>query len=216
MATIGDPEYIKECKALFICGTPFASTKGMDGLLTSNFKKAQELLKEAGYDGTPDRADALDRPEGADQPRAGRQIADGEGGLQGRHAVDGLADGGRAPRQEGPAQCRRLERVPDRLGRRRRDEPGVDGLSELVAATRRCSAGRAMPSWKSCATISHARPTRPSRRRSPRRCSCAASRSTPEIPVGEYVQPVAMRKNVKGFVDCAGAGVLEHRSHQVS
>src|SRR6187431_2956614 len=53
MATIGDPDYIKECKALFICGTPFASTKGMDGLLTSNAKKAQELLKEAGYDGTP-------------------------------------------------------------------------------------------------------------------------------------------------------------------
>ena len=53
MATIGDAEYIKECKALFICGTPFASTKGMDGLLTSNAKKAQELLKEAGYDGTP-------------------------------------------------------------------------------------------------------------------------------------------------------------------
>ena len=53
MATIGDENYIKECKALFICGTPFASTKGMDGLLTSNAKKAQELLKEAGYDGTP-------------------------------------------------------------------------------------------------------------------------------------------------------------------
>src|SRR6266576_1031395 len=53
MATIGDAEYIKECKALFICGTPLASTKGMDGLLTSNAKKAQELLKEAGYDGTP-------------------------------------------------------------------------------------------------------------------------------------------------------------------
>src|SRR5437660_2493229 len=53
MATIGDEQYIKECKALFICDTPLASTKGMDGLLTSNVKKAQELLKEAGYDGTP-------------------------------------------------------------------------------------------------------------------------------------------------------------------
>src|SRR5436190_3681078 len=53
MATIGDEAYIKECKALFICGTPLATTKGMDGLLTSNAKKAQELLKEAGYDGTP-------------------------------------------------------------------------------------------------------------------------------------------------------------------
>ena len=30
-----------------------ASGKGMDELLGSNFKKAQELLREAGYDGTP-------------------------------------------------------------------------------------------------------------------------------------------------------------------
>jgi peptide/nickel transport system substrate-binding protein len=30
-----------------------ATEKGMDGLLESNFKKSQELLKEAGYDGTP-------------------------------------------------------------------------------------------------------------------------------------------------------------------
>ena len=53
MATIGDENYIKACKALFVCGTPFGTTKGTDGILTSNAKKAQELLKEAGYDGTP-------------------------------------------------------------------------------------------------------------------------------------------------------------------
>jgi len=53
MATVGDENYMKPCKALFICDTPLATTKGMDALLTSNAKKAQELLKEAGYDGTP-------------------------------------------------------------------------------------------------------------------------------------------------------------------
>ncbi|HJZ44092.1 MAG TPA: ABC transporter substrate-binding protein [Hyphomicrobiaceae bacterium] len=52
-AVIGDPDYYKVCKALFVCGTPLSSEKGMEGLLESNFKKAQELLKEAGYDGTP-------------------------------------------------------------------------------------------------------------------------------------------------------------------
>jgi len=52
-AVIGDKQYYKTCKALFVCGTPLASDKGMDGLLESNFAKAQELLKEAGYDGTP-------------------------------------------------------------------------------------------------------------------------------------------------------------------
>jgi peptide/nickel transport system substrate-binding protein len=52
-AVVGDPKYYKACKSYFPCGTPFSTEKGMDGLLGSNFKKAQELLKEAGYDGTP-------------------------------------------------------------------------------------------------------------------------------------------------------------------
>jgi peptide/nickel transport system substrate-binding protein len=52
-ATIGNPEYYKECKAMFPCGTPMASEKGMEKFLNSDFKRAQELLKEANYDGTP-------------------------------------------------------------------------------------------------------------------------------------------------------------------
>jgi len=52
-AVIGDPAYYKVCKALFPCGTPLESLKGMDGFLDSNFEKAKALLKEAGYDGTP-------------------------------------------------------------------------------------------------------------------------------------------------------------------
>jgi peptide/nickel transport system substrate-binding protein len=52
-ATIGDPEFYKLCKSYFPCGTALSTGKGMDGLLESNFTKAQALLKEAGYDGTP-------------------------------------------------------------------------------------------------------------------------------------------------------------------
>jgi peptide/nickel transport system substrate-binding protein len=52
-AVIGDPAYYKVCKAMFVCGTPFESTKGMDGRLDSNFDRAKALLREAGYDGTP-------------------------------------------------------------------------------------------------------------------------------------------------------------------
>jgi peptide/nickel transport system substrate-binding protein len=52
-ATIGDPEYYKVCKAMFVCGTPLATEKGMADKLESNFAKARELLKEANYDGTP-------------------------------------------------------------------------------------------------------------------------------------------------------------------
>jgi peptide/nickel transport system substrate-binding protein len=50
---IGDPKYYKVCKAMFICGTPLATEAGFEDKLDSNFKKARELVKEAGYDGTP-------------------------------------------------------------------------------------------------------------------------------------------------------------------
>jgi peptide/nickel transport system substrate-binding protein len=52
-ATIGNPDYYKTCKAMFVCGSPLASEKGMEDKLTSNFQKAQALLKEANYDGSP-------------------------------------------------------------------------------------------------------------------------------------------------------------------
>jgi peptide/nickel transport system substrate-binding protein len=50
---IGNAEYYKECKAMFICGTSLATEKGMEDKFTSNFAKAKELLAAGGYDGTP-------------------------------------------------------------------------------------------------------------------------------------------------------------------
>jgi peptide/nickel transport system substrate-binding protein len=52
-AAIGNSDYYKPCKSMYPCGTPLSTTKGMDGLLESNFPKARALLKEGGYDGTP-------------------------------------------------------------------------------------------------------------------------------------------------------------------
>ena len=50
---VGNPKYAKECKALFACDAPNSSIKGWEDKLTSNAAKSRELLKEAGYDGTP-------------------------------------------------------------------------------------------------------------------------------------------------------------------
>ena len=52
-ATIGNPKYYKVCKAPFVCGTPLASDAGMKDVLNGDTAKAKQLLKEAGYDGTP-------------------------------------------------------------------------------------------------------------------------------------------------------------------
>ena len=52
-AVIGNPTYYKTCAALFGCDAPYASQEGAEISVKANPKKAQELLKEAGYDGTP-------------------------------------------------------------------------------------------------------------------------------------------------------------------
>ena len=52
-ATIGNPDYYKTCRSFYVCPTALETQAGMDGLLESNFARARELLKEAGYDGTP-------------------------------------------------------------------------------------------------------------------------------------------------------------------
>lgn len=50
---IGDKNYYRTCDAMFVCGTPLENSAGMDGLVRGNFARSKELLKEAGYDGTP-------------------------------------------------------------------------------------------------------------------------------------------------------------------
>ncbi len=52
-ATIGDSKWYKVCKQVFVCGTPLGSDEGLKDVLNGNAAKAKELLKEAGYDGTP-------------------------------------------------------------------------------------------------------------------------------------------------------------------
>jgi peptide/nickel transport system substrate-binding protein len=52
-AVVGNPEYYKACKAMFICGTPLATDAGFEDKFEGNLKKARALVKEAGYDGTP-------------------------------------------------------------------------------------------------------------------------------------------------------------------
>jgi peptide/nickel transport system substrate-binding protein len=52
-ANIGNPEFFKECKSVFPCGSPLESAKGWEDRLGGNTARAAAILKESGYDGTP-------------------------------------------------------------------------------------------------------------------------------------------------------------------
>jgi peptide/nickel transport system substrate-binding protein len=52
-AQVGIKKYYHGCPSMFTCNTPYASTAGSEIMAKSNMRKARELLKESGYDGTP-------------------------------------------------------------------------------------------------------------------------------------------------------------------
>jgi peptide/nickel transport system substrate-binding protein len=52
-AQVGVKDLYRTCPSMFFCGTPYGSAAGSDIQSKSNMKKAQDLLKASGYDGTP-------------------------------------------------------------------------------------------------------------------------------------------------------------------
>jgi peptide/nickel transport system substrate-binding protein len=52
-AQVGVKELYKPCYSMFFCNTPYGTTAGSELQSKGGMRKAQELLKEAGYDGTP-------------------------------------------------------------------------------------------------------------------------------------------------------------------
>jgi peptide/nickel transport system substrate-binding protein len=52
-AQVGVKDLYNTCASMFTCGTPYGSAVGTELQSKSNMKKAQELLKASGYDGTP-------------------------------------------------------------------------------------------------------------------------------------------------------------------
>ncbi|MFX5752275.1 hypothetical protein ABTE32_22915, partial [Acinetobacter baumannii] len=52
LAQVGDPQYYRECGAMFGCGTPFDSSNGAIQLgTTAQIATAKRLLQEGGYRG---------------------------------------------------------------------------------------------------------------------------------------------------------------------
>jgi len=199
MATIGDEAYIKECKALFICGTPFASTKGMDGLLTSNAKKAQELLKEAGYDGTPVvLMHSTDLKVLTNLAPVAKSLMEKAGFKVDMQSMDWQTLVARRAKKD----------APDAGGWNAFLTAWVaaDVMNPVATAYLNASCEKALFGWPCDAQLEKlrddfAREADPAKQKAiAEAVQLRTIEVTPEIPVGEYVQPAAMRKNVKGFI----------------
>ena len=199
MATIGDENYIKACKALFICDTPLGSTKGMDGLLTSNVKKAQELLKEAGYDGTPVvLMHSTDLKVLTNLAPVAKSLMEKAGLKVDMQSMDWQT-----------LVARRMKKDPPNAGGWNAFLTAwvaADVMNPVSTAYLNADCDKALFGWPCDAELEKlrddfAREADPAKQKAiAEAVQLRAIEVTPEIPLGEYIQPVAMRKNVKGFV----------------
>ena len=215
-ANVGNADFYSLCKSLFPCGSPLESTKGWEDKVSGNVAKAKELLKEAGYDGTPvvllHQTDIC-RPQPA---RHRRQAAARGGGLQGRPAGDGLADPGVAPHQEGSAGPGRLERLLHLVGLARHHEPGVGGVHQRLV--RQGDLRLAVRRGPREAARRLRQGDRSGQAEGDRRAGdgCALSAAYPTFaPLGQFTTPTAIRANVSGLLQAPSTGAVE-RGEEVS
>jgi len=52
-AAVGVPKFFQSCSAVFLCGGPYESKVGAEGLAKQDLARARQLVKESGYDGRP-------------------------------------------------------------------------------------------------------------------------------------------------------------------
>jgi len=52
-AAVGVAKYFQTCPAVFLCGGPYDSKVGTEGLVKQDLARARQLVKESGYDGKP-------------------------------------------------------------------------------------------------------------------------------------------------------------------
>jgi peptide/nickel transport system substrate-binding protein len=202
-AQVGIKNFYRSCASMFTCNTPYGSAKGSDVQSKSSMKKAQELLKASGYDGTPvvimkptDLASITKLPDVAAQllRQAGFKVD-----LQ---AMDWNTVVTRRAKKDPPAQggwniFLTAWVAPDIWNPL--TNPAVSGLGE-----------KSWFGWPSDGEIERlrdqfARETDEAKKKSlAEAIQARAFEIGTHAPLGEYVNPLAARKNISGFVTGPG------------
>ena len=198
-AQVGVKEFYKTCPSMYTCGTPYGSAKGSEIQSKANMRKAQEMLKASGYDGTPvvilkptDLAAIQKLPDVAAQllRQAGFKVD-----LQ---AMDWNTVVSRRAKKDPPAQGGWNIFLTAWLA--------PDVWSPLTNAALGAAGEKSWFGWPSDAEIEKlrdqfARETDATKRKSlAEAIQVRAFEIGTHAPLGEYVNPLATRKNVTGWV----------------
>jgi len=199
-AVIGDPNYYKTCKSFFPCGSPLATTRGMDGLLESNVEKARALLKEAGYDGTPViLMHSTDLAVLANLAPVAKALMERAGFKVDMHSMDWQTLVARRAKKD----------PPDKGGWNAFLTSWVSGdiLNPVMMGFMNASCDKAMFGWPCDKEIESlrdqfARETDPARQKAIAEAVQVRETLYPtHLPLGQWYGAVAVRKNVSGMIE---------------
>jgi peptide/nickel transport system substrate-binding protein len=198
-AGVGNPKYEKECKDLFGCGTPNSSSKGWEDKLNGDAAKSKELLKAAGYDGTPIvLLHPTDLAAGVTAPVAKANLERG-GFKVDMLDMDWQTVLSRRSRKEAPSAGGWSAFVTTLAT--------TDILDPVVSFFTGAACDKASIGWPCDAKIEklrddYARTTDPARRKELAEALQVRLAEFPTYaPLGQYNMPVAMRSNVSGNME---------------
>lgn len=198
-AVVGDPEYYrKSCVTYFMCGSENETTAGVVGL-TPDIDKAKALLKEAGYNGEPITVLLpTDRP----QYQAAENVLIASMRKAGMNldvqSLDWATITARRAKKD----------TPDKGGWHLfvTSQGGPDVASPLANIWFNSQCARANVGWPCDGELTKlvadwAKESDPAKRRAMvDGIQTRAFVSVPYVNLGQYVQPIAFRSNIKGVV----------------
>lgn len=198
-AVIGDAAYYKVCKSFYPCGSPLETTRGMEDLLQSNFAKARQILAEAGYDGTPIvLMHSTDLAVLANLAPVAKSLMEQAGFKVDMHSMDWQTLVARRAKKEPPAQGGWHAFLTSWVA--------ADILNPVMMGFLNAGCDRAMFGWPCDKEIEslrdqYARETDPARLKAIAEAVQMRDTQYPtHIPLGQWFQPVAMRKNIDGMM----------------
>jgi peptide/nickel transport system substrate-binding protein len=194
------PDLYRTCRSLYPCGTPYASEAGMQGLLQGDVKRARALLAEAHYDGTPVVIlQPTDLATIAKLPLVAAQQLRLAGFKVELVALDWQAVVARRQKKDPPAQGGWSIFITT--------FNGLDLADPVINPAMNASCDKAWPGWPCDAKLEALRGdfVRAASAAARKRIAEAAQVRALEIgthaPLGEYLQPVAARRDITGYLN---------------
>jgi peptide/nickel transport system substrate-binding protein len=196
---VGVPEFYRTCFSVYPCGSPNATEKGMEFISMPDMKRAQQLLKESGYDGTPVvLLQPTDLAVIAKLPLVAAQLLRQAGFTVDMQSMDFQTMVARLAKKDSPAKGGWNIYLAA--------WSAVDITDPVTAQLMNASCEKAMAGWPCDAELEKLRDayaraeTIQARKPIAEQAQVRAMEIGTHVPLGEYVVQGAARKNIKGFV----------------